>query len=531
MNVAAASDTYELTSYDPRRYESLSLGQLLDAMRGTTLTQLKRGTTAVLIARREWGGMLVAISKLVTSHFEQIELFRHVVDLDYADARRHMKLWIHWDRIAKMLSEREESYRKRGIPFIIPGYRRCLMLAGLVTKRDAPEYEKPPALPERPELPQAAEELVKVVTDLEQQNRLERAENARLRVELDLAHDEIRDLAFNARRGNIPAEGLGADLIIKGFDKIAGWLRRKPVLPAVLDRPASIEVRIGDCLDLMEQTSNVYDAIVTDAPYAISLHGYQWDSTDIPFSPALWSRMLTVLKPGGYAAFFAAPRLYHRVATAAEQAGFIVHPFLSWRFREGLPKPINVSELFDRDNLDEREVIGQRRGSGFTQANVDHGAQSRTHLVFTAHARHVSDESQAWRGYFYGTNALKPCIEPILLVQKPIAASRMIDNIRQWGTGALNIGVLKDHYGQWPSTMFTHRKATKDDHKTDHPSVKPLSLMEDLCSLVCPGGGRILDMFAGTGTTGIAARNRGFDCVLIEQNEDMRYHIENRLRR
>ena len=33
---------------------------------------------------------------------------------------------------------------------------------------------------------------------------------------------------------------------------------------------------------------NIYDAIVTDPPYSISLHGYSWD-TDISFSPELWT--------------------------------------------------------------------------------------------------------------------------------------------------------------------------------------------------------------------------------------------------
>jgi len=192
---------------------------------------------------------------------------------------------------------------------------------------------------------------------------------------------------------------------------------------------------------------------------------------------------------------------------------------------------VNVSELFDRDNLTKREVIGVRRGSGFTQANVDQGAQNRTHTVFTAHARHVSQEAQDWRGYYSGRNALKPCMEPILLVQKPIATDRMIDNIRQWGTGALNIGALQDQYGFWPSTLLTHRKTSIAEHQTDHPSVKPVTLVEDLCILLCPRGGRILDPFAGTGTTGIAARRQGFDCVLIEQDVAMCKVIEDRLRR
>jgi hypothetical protein len=127
------------------------------------------------------------------------------------------------------------------------------------------------------------------------------------------------------------------------------------------------------------------------------------------------------------------PRLYHRAATACEQTGFILYPFMGWRFRDGLPKPINLAELFDRDNVVERDIIGVRRGSGFTQANVDHGAQNRSHVDFARHARHVSAESAMWRGYYYGVNALKPCLEPILLAQKPISTARVVDNI--WPMG------------------------------------------------------------------------------------------------
>jgi DNA modification methylase len=105
----------------------------------------------------------------------------------------------------------------------------------------------------------------------------------------------------------------------------------------------------------------------------------------------------------------------------------------------------------------------------------------------------------------------------------------MIDNIRQFGTGALNIGALRDRYGFWPNTLFTHRKAERADHGSDHPSVKPLPLMEDLCTLLVPAGGHILDPFGGTGTTAVAAKNRGFDCTLIEQNPEMRPVIERRV--
>jgi site-specific DNA-methyltransferase (adenine-specific) len=503
------------------RYAELDLDQIIASIRGTALVLLKRGTAATLIARRELGGLLFAACKKITSRSAQVDLFRNA-NLEYSDARRHIKLWVYWLRIEQMLIGRESSCRRRGVPFTTPGLRRCLKLAGITRTPAAPPHDPPPAPLAAEPLPDDPSVLKAMVADLQQKNRAERADKAHLLVELDLARDELRERAFDDP--DEQTQGI--------IGKFTGWLRRHRPLPAPRsERPVDIEIRNGDCIDEIETEPNLYDAIASDPPYAISLHGKDWDSTDISFSPVLWDRFRNVLKPGGYAAFFAAPRLYHRAAQAAEDAGFIILPFLAWRFRDGLCKPTNLSELFDRDNLTEREVIGLRRGSGFTQANVDQGAQSRTHTIFTAHARYVSQEAQDWRGYYYGRNTLKPCMEPILLVQKPIATERMIDNVRRWGTGALNVGVLQDRYKFWPSTMFAHRKARKADHQTEHPSVKPITLMEDICSLICPRGGRILDPFAGTGTTGIAAKRQGFDCVLIEQDPAMCAVIEERIRR
>ena len=516
-----------LFAYDVARYDGWPLDQIISKLRGTTLHLLKRGTKMALVARREWGGLLVAACKRVATSAEQSDLFRRILDVNYSDARRHMKLWVYWPRVEQMLIDRAESFHKRHVPFVIPGYKRCLELAG-ITRRMKPAIPlapPPPPVVAEP-LPADVAVLMARVAELEKLNRLEREKTVRLTVALYEIQDELAELKQepSKRRGgwfhNL-TEWVGGKLPFVGTDAAE---------PAP-ERSSTTEVRIGDCRDLIEPEENIYDAIVTDPPYQISLHGLEWDSDDITFSPDLWRRLFRVLKPGGYLALFAAPRLYHRAATACENAGFILHPFLTWRFRDGLPKPVNLSELFDRDNLTEREIIGTRRGSGFTQANVDHGAQNRSHTTFAAHARHVSEEAQRWRGYFYGLNTLKPCEETILLAQKPISTGRVIDNVRRWGTGALNVGALQDRYGTWPTTTFSHRKAQKAEHQTDHPSVKPLPLMEDLCTLVCPAGGVVLDPFAGTGTTGVAARNRHFDCVLIEQNPAMRQVIEERLRR
>lgn len=53
-----------------------------------------------------------------------------------------------------------------------------------------------------------------------------------------------------------------------------------------------------------------------------------------------------------------------------------------------------------------------------------------------------------------------------------------------------------------------------------HPTVKPIKLMEYLVRMVTPPGGVVLDPFMGSGTTGIAAKNLGFDFIGIEREAE-----------
>ena len=52
-----------------------------------------------------------------------------------------------------------------------------------------------------------------------------------------------------------------------------------------------------------------------------------------------------------------------------------------------------------------------------------------------------------------------------------------------------------------------------------HPTVKPVALMSYLIKLITPKGGIVLDMFGGSGTTGIAAKINGFKFILIETDQ------------
>ena len=58
------------------------------------------------------------------------------------------------------------------------------------------------------------------------------------------------------------------------------------------------------------------------------------------------------------------------------------------------------------------------------------------------------------------------------------------------------------------------------ERKNTHPTVKPIKLMEYLVKLITPPGGKVLDPFMGSGTTGIAAVNLGFKFVGIEREKE-----------
>jgi len=62
-----------------------------------------------------------------------------------------------------------------------------------------------------------------------------------------------------------------------------------------------------------------------------------------------------------------------------------------------------------------------------------------------------------------------------------------------------------------------------------HPTVKPLKLMEYLIKMITPAGGVVLDPFAGSGTTGIAAKRLGYNYILIEKEAEYIEIIKARL--
>lgn len=77
--------------------------------------------------------------------------------------------------------------------------------------------------------------------------------------------------------------------------------------------------------------------------------------------------------------------------------------------------------------------------------------------------------------------------------------------------------------------FYSAKAGPLDRIGTAHATVKPVDLMRWLCRLVTPPGGHILEPFAGSGTTGIAAMAEGFDCTMIELLPEHAADIERKL--
>ena len=85
-------------------------------------------------------------------------------------------------------------------------------------------------------------------------------------------------------------------------------------------------------------------------------------------------------------------------------------------------------------------------------------------------------------------------------------------------------GELKEKQGARPNSKDMSGKFPDHDHRptggNNHPTVKPIKLMEYLIKLVTPPQGIVLDPFMGSGSTGVACKELGFKFHGIELNDD-----------
>ena len=87
---------------------------------------------------------------------------------------------------------------------------------------------------------------------------------------------------------------------------------------------------------------------------------------------------------------------------------------------------------------------------------------------------------------------------------------------------------------EWAKFFYcpkTSKSERNSGDKNTHPTVKPIKLMKYLCRLVTPKGGTVLDPFMGSGSTGMAAKDEGFDFIGIEKEKEYFEISESRINR
>lgn len=330
------------------------------------------------------------------------------------------------------------------------------------------------------------------------------------------------------------------------------------------------EVVTGDSLEYLRTLPDCsLDACVTDPPYGLAFMAKKWDY-DVP-STELWAEVYRVLKPGAHLLAFAGTRTQHRMAVRIEDAQFEIRDLICWVYGSGFPKNLNVSLKIDELHGAEPLDLGVSPNWRETKR---HNGQSMNPVPNEARiTAPATPDAQRWQGW--GT-ALKPALEPITVARKPFRQT-VARNVLEHGTGAINVDgcLVPGGKGRWPANLihdgsdevtrlfpgddgedaarfFYCPKASKADrdHGLDampiragherceraegsagstnpraggrsqarnmHPTVKPTELMRYLCRLVTPPGGRVLDPFTGSGSTGRGAVLEGFDFLGIE---------------
>ena len=198
----------------------------------------------------------------------------------------------------------------------------------------------------------------------------------------------------------------------------------------------------------------------SEADRAIPKQYYEWCST----WAAEWFR---VLKPGGFVFIFAGRRFSHRCICALEDVGFSFKDMLAWVRDRAPHRAQRVSIVFDR------------RGDAAS--------------------------SSEWEGWRVGN--LRPTFEPILWFTKPYKIGTTIaDNALNHGVGPYNEEAFL-RYVRDPDNILQCGFAKGEGGL--HPTQKPVRLMQALIELTTKPGQIVIDPFAGSGSTLVAARNLG----------------------
>ena len=281
----------------------------------------------------------------------------------------------------------------------------------------------------------------------------------------------------------------------------------------------------ADALKLLSKIeNNSIDIVLTDPPYFLDKLDNNWNHEKVSNKrnqytikslPAgmrfdrdqgirfykwyfdIAKELYRVLKPGGFFFSFSSPRLYHRMASAIDDAGFEIRDAFLWLYTQNQAKAMGLNHLIKKMNADKKTKDK------------------------------IKDRLDGWK-----TPQIKSCFEPITMAQKP-ADETYLNNMLKYEVGLFNTNV-KIGNNMYPANVFTVDRINELIDKTfllpkptksekgsynDHKTVKPLAICEYLIKLAAfSKNAVVLDPFVGSGTTVLAAKMLGKNFIGIDSN-------------
>lgn len=299
------------------------------------------------------------------------------------------------------------------------------------------------------------------------------------------------------------------------------WLANLLVDP-VIHRQTMAGVLHCTAEDLLPRIPDAsVDMVLTDPPYFIDKMGNDWHKDGLKKSQAragvigtlpvgmkfdpsqgrklqeylspIFQQCHRILKPGGFLIAFSQARLYHRMGVAAENAGFEIRDMLGWTY-EGQAKAFSQDHFVRRMNLDDA---------------------ARMELL----------ESLGGRK----TPQLKPMIEPMVFGQKSREGT-FIENWQRHGVGLIDTSVQWD--GKFPGNLMNCRKPTlaEKGEGNNHITVKPQKVLQHLIRVFTAPGAVVVDPFAGSSSTQLAALCTGRHAIGSEREREDFLTSQRRLR-
>ncbi|MEA3476484.1 MAG: site-specific DNA-methyltransferase [Candidatus Cloacimonadota bacterium] len=288
------------------------------------------------------------------------------------------------------------------------------------------------------------------------------------------------------------------------------------------------KIILGDAKSILPKIDdNSIDLVLTDPPYFLDKMDNKWDNDKVSkitdychtikslppgmkFNKEQGKRfykwyfkiskdLYRVLKPGGFFFSFSSPRLYHRMVSAVDDAGFLIRDCFIWLYTQNQPKAMSLNHFIDKLDWDKKSKI------------------------------ELKERLNGWK-----TPQIKSCFEPIVMAQKKYERT-FLNNMLKYNVGLLNTNV-KIGKNMFPSNVMTTQKISKIINKcfllpksskeekgefNIHKTVKPLAICEYIIKLTTfSEDAVVLDPFVGSGTTAVAAKKLCRKFIGIDTNRE-----------